>query len=84
MEIDFAVDIPDRDAGLAFAAVVEPRGFRIDVDQDDVTGDWTCDCSRRMIPSYDAMISIQIDLEKPGKPYGAKPDGWGSFGNTPD
>ena len=34
-----------------------------------------------MVPSYKAVIEIQRTLEKIGKPYNAKPDGWGTFGN---
>lgn len=84
MEIDFAVDVPDRDTGLAFAAIAAPLGFRTNVDQGDATGRWTCYCSRKMVPTYDAIVSIQGTLEKVGRPYNAKPDGWGSFGNAPD
>lgn len=82
MEIDFAVDIPDRDTGLALAADVEPLGFRTNVDQDSQTGKWTCYCSRKMIPSYDAVVAVQKTLEDVGRPYNAKPDGWGTFGNV--
>jgi hypothetical protein len=28
MEVDFAMDVPDRETGLAFAAVAAPLGFR--------------------------------------------------------
>jgi hypothetical protein len=82
MQIDFAVLIPDRDTGLAFAVAVEPLGFRTDVDQGGETGRWTCYCSRTMVPTYDAMIAVQKMLEEVGRPYNAIPDGWGSFGNA--
>lgn len=84
MEIDFAVDVPDGETGLRFAAVVEPMGFRTDVDQDGSAGEWTCYCSRTMIPSYDAIIRIQDTLEDIGRPFNATPDGWGSCGNGPN
>lgn len=84
MEIDFAVLVPDRDSGLAFGAIVELLGFRIDVKRGAATNRWTCYCSRTMVPSYDAMISTQETLEEFGRPFGAKPDGWGSFGNAPE
>jgi hypothetical protein len=79
MEVDFAMDVPDRETGLAFAAVAAPLGFRTDVDRDDPTGRWTCYCSRKMVASYDAIVSIQQTLEQMGRPYDAKPDGWGSI-----
>jgi hypothetical protein len=84
MEIDFAVDIPDRETGLAFAAIVRPAGFQTRVNQDDETGDWTCYCSCTMVPTYDEMIAAQKTLEELGRPFGARPDGWGSFGNAPN
>lgn len=62
MEIDFMVDVPDRDVGIAFAATVAPLGFRTDVDQGSASGRWTCYCRRRMVPSYDAIISVQETL----------------------
>jgi hypothetical protein len=84
MAIDFAVLVPNREVGLAYAIVVEPLGFRVDVKRGGATGRWTCYCSRTMVPSYEAMISTQELLEELGRPYGAKPDGWGSFGNAPE
>jgi len=84
MEIDFMVDVPDQDTGLAFATAVGPLGFRSHVDKDSDTGEWTCYCSRRMVPSYDAIVTVQKTLEDVGRPYNAKPDGWGSFGNAGD
>jgi hypothetical protein len=84
MEIDFAVHVADRSTGLAFAAVVEQMGFRTDVQQGGKTGKWTCYCIRTMIPSYDAIIDVQKTLGDIGRPYNAKPDGWGSFGNAED
>jgi hypothetical protein len=82
MEIDFAVDIPDQNTGLAFASAVNSLGFRTSVDQDSQTGRWTCYCSRTMVPTYDAMIAVQKTLGDIGRLYNAKPDGWGSFGNA--
>jgi hypothetical protein len=84
MDIDFAVDVPDERTGLAFLSLVEPMGFRARVSRDEVTGDWTCYCSRTMVPAYEAMMQTQRLLEEVGKPFGARPDGWGSFGNGPN
>jgi Regulator of ribonuclease activity B len=84
MEIDFAVHVRDRDTGLVFAKAVESQGFRPAVDQDEKSGRWTCYCSRTMVPSYDALVDLQDMLEELGRPYGAFPDGWGSFGNDPN
>lgn len=82
MEIDFTVDVPNKEYGTAFVQVVEPLGFRTNVDQDSETGDWTCYCTRRMIPSYRAIIEVQKTLEDLGRPFNAIPEVWGSFGNA--
>ena len=82
MDIDFAVSVADRKTGLAFSIAVEPLGFSTSVSKDDATNEWTCYCSRSMVPSYEAIIETQKILEEAGKPYNAIPDGWGSFGNA--
>ncbi len=82
MEIDFAVEVPDQHSGLAFAAVVGAMGFRTRVSHDSVTGEWTCYCSRAMVPSYDAVVAVQRALEQAGRTFNARPDGWGSYGNA--
>lgn len=84
MEVDFAVDVPDRNAGLAFAAAAEASGFRTAVDQDSDTNEWTCYCSRNLIPSYTTIVALQHTLGVIGIPYNAVPTGWGSFGNADD
>jgi regulator of RNase E activity RraB len=81
MEIDFAMAVPDREAGEAFAVVARQIGFVTDVYLDS-DGKWTCYCTRIMIPSYDAMIDTQETLADIGRPFDAVPDGWGSFGNA--
>jgi hypothetical protein len=82
MMIDFAVDVPDRETGMAFADEVAALGFQVDVDLDTPTNSWTCYCSRKMIPSYNEIVSIQRTLENIGNLYNAKPSGWGSYGNA--
>lgn len=82
MDIDFAVKVPNQETGVAFARVIEPLGFRTSVSKYEATNEWTCNCSRIMIPSYDAIIQIQKMLEEAGRPYKCTPDGWGTFGNS--
>ncbi len=84
MVIDFAVAVPDRSSGLRFAAVAQQYGFAVAVEQDESTQDWTCYCSRTMVPSYAAIIAAQVALAEVGRPFDATPDGWGSFGNADD
>lgn len=81
MDIDFAVDIPDQRVGLEFASIVEAKGFRTNVSHDEELDRWTCYCSRTMLPSYESIVSIQELLKELGEKFGARPDGWGTFGN---
>jgi hypothetical protein len=81
MEIDFSVVIPDQDSGAAFAKVAQTSGFQTKVYKGAHSNRWTCECTCNMVPAYDAIVAIQKKLEDIGLPYGAKPDGWGSFGN---
>jgi hypothetical protein len=82
LEIDFAMDVPDQDMGLAFATAASALGFRTSVEKNNGTNRWTCYCSRVMVPSYGAVVATQRDLGDVGTPYKARPDGWGSFGNA--
>ena len=80
MDIDFAVDVPSEYAGQRFASVVEPMGFTTFLSEYETR--WTCNCTRTMIPTYDAIVASQDQLDEAGKPFGAKSDGWGTFGNS--
>jgi hypothetical protein len=82
MDIDFAVAVPNEESGLAIAEIVRARGYRPDVSRDDESGDWTCYCTRSMVPTYDAIIAVQNELDALVKPLGGYSDGWGTFGNA--
>jgi hypothetical protein len=82
MKIDFAVAVPNEDAGKAVASRAESLGFRPDLYHNPETGAWTCYCSKTMIPTYDKIIAAQSELDELSQPFGGKSDGWGSFGNA--
>ena len=87
MEIDFAVAVPDEAVGNAVANQARARGYTVKVvfdpgeDPEDDPPSWTCYCYRTMIPSYDAVIAVQAELDTLSRPLGGYCDGWGSFGN---
>ena len=83
MEVEFMIDVPDRDSGLSFAAIVAHLGFQTSVEMGDKSKRWTCYCSRIMVATYESITEIQKTFEELGGPYNAKPDGWGTFGNSP-
>ncbi|WP_442958476.1 hypothetical protein [Photobacterium frigidiphilum] len=39
-------------------------------------------CFILVVPAYSTMIDIQKRLNEISNPYGAKSDGWGSYGNV--
>jgi hypothetical protein len=82
MEIDFCVAAPSELAGLEFSVEAQKIGFSTDVSQDSETGDWTCYCTRTMVPEYDEIIHIQSLLNAIGQDFNCFSDGWGSFGNV--
>ncbi|MBX3389852.1 MAG: ribonuclease E inhibitor RraB [Phycisphaeraceae bacterium] len=82
MTIDFAMSVPNEQAGAAFAAAATRLGYQADLDKDEPSGEWICYCSRRMVPSHTAILDAQRELNIAGRPFGAEADGWGSFGNA--
>jgi hypothetical protein len=82
MEIDFIVDVPDHESGLSFGKVVESLGYKTRIEFDDESKRWTCYCSQTMVPLYGELLEIQKKFKELGRPFHAKPDGWGTFGNA--
>jgi regulator of RNase E activity RraB len=83
MEIDFCVSAPDESSGLEFSVEAQKMGFHTDVEQDSKTGDWTCYCTKTMVPTYEEIVHIQELFNAIGKDFNCFSDGWGTFGNNP-
>jgi regulator of RNase E activity RraB len=82
MSINFQVAVPDENTAKGLADVVYKLGYRVRVyESPECSLPWTCECSTRMLASYDAVIAIQEELAELAAPFRGKPDGWGSFGN---
>jgi hypothetical protein len=82
MEIDFAVTAPSEGSARAIAKAAVSRGYRTDVERDDV-GTWSCYCTREMIATYEAVVERQAELDALSRPLGGHVDGWGTAGNAP-
>jgi hypothetical protein len=82
MTIEFYVAVPDQRAGFAVAESAAAAGYRTSVEEDEEDREWTCYCSREMIPTYGAVIAAQQELGRLSSPQGGYSDGWGSFGNV--
>jgi hypothetical protein len=84
MFVSFQVAVPDEASAKALAAVAAKLGYRVSVyESPQCTLPWTCECSTRMLATYQGVIAIQNELAEISKPFGGLPDGWGTFGNGP-
>lgn len=82
MAIDFFVAVPSKEAGDSVARRADALGFRTSVEQDSQTHDWTCYCTKTLVPELSAVIAIERELDEIGRLYGGHADGFGSFGNA--
>ncbi len=84
MYVDFHVSVPDEASAKALAAVTLKLGYRVSVyDSPKFSPLWTCQCSTRMLVTYESVIAIQQELGEISAEFGGHPDGWGTFGNGP-
>ena len=81
MDIDFFVAVPSKVSGEKVALKVQSLGFQASVEQDEETREWTCYCTKRIVPDYHEIVSIENDLMSISKPFGGYSDGFGSYGN---
>jgi len=85
MLIDFQVAVPSELAGESLGEVAKKLGYLVSVyDSEKCKLPWTCECSTRMLATYDGVMAIQRELAELSKPFGGFPDGWGTFGNGPN
>ena len=81
MDIDFAVEVPDQARGEKMAELSAQRGYVAAVECDAAGLSWTCYCTKRMVPAYEAVIAAQKELDELSAPLGGHSDGWGTAGN---
>lgn len=81
LEIDFFVAVPSKKIGDQVAKKVVNLGFKTSVERDEETGEWTCYCTKTLIPEYAEVVRIEKELTSIAKPYGGYADGFGSYGN---
>jgi hypothetical protein len=82
MFIDFQVAMPSAETANMLAEAARKLGYRTRVyDGDECRLPWTCQCSTRMLATYEGVLAIQAELARLSSPLGGFPDGWGTFGN---
>jgi len=82
MDIDFQIAVPDEKSGVSIAELATERGYKTTLYQDEESGEWTCECTKSMLATYDTVTLGQKELNQIAQPYNGKCDGWGSCGNT--
>lgn len=81
MNIDFAVDVPNQARAEGMAQLAAQRGYTTRVACDTPGQRWTCYCSKCMVPTYEAVVAAQKELDELSEPLGGRSDGWGTLGN---
>ena len=82
MLIDFQVAFPDEQSAKSFAPLASELGYHVRIyESPECTLPVTCECSTRMLATYDAVVAIQKELAALSKSFEGIPDGWGTFGN---
>lgn len=84
MFVDFQIAVPTEESASELANAARKLGYHATIsDSPECKLPWTCECSTRMLATYDALIAIQEELAILAAPYNGFPDGWGTFGNGP-
>jgi regulator of ribonuclease activity B len=85
MFIDFHVAVPSEESGKKLAEATRKLGYHARVcDRTECRLPWTCQCSTRMLATYEGVLAVQAELAALSVPFGGFPDGWGTFGNGPN
>lgn len=78
--IEFVVVVPNEDGAKSIAARVVKLGYEPSVEFDEETDEWACYCEKCMVPTYDAIVAAQEELDRVGRDHDGYADGWGTFG----
>lgn len=82
--IDFQILFASEAGAQLMSDMAYDLGYHTKVYKNEVASGWTCECSTRMVASYEAVIAIQAELAELGAECGGTCDGWGTFGNGPN
>ncbi len=80
MAIEFQVVLPNEQSANQFAIAAQKLGYHVRIYSEEEA--WECECSTRMLATYDGVIAIQDELASLSSPFGGRTDGWGTFGNS--
>jgi regulator of RNase E activity RraB len=89
MDVDFQIAAPDEESAVSVAKEAAKLGYgtKVYMDTEECEeGDyaWTCECTKSIVLTYDAVTEIQSHLDEIAGRFDACVDGWGTFGNVDD
>jgi hypothetical protein len=76
MNVEFAIDLPNEAAAKEVARLAAQRGYTTSVNYDEVEDESACYCTKRMVPTEDAIAAAQRELEQLSAPFGGRADEW--------
>ncbi len=82
MEIDFFVAIPSKQKGNEVALEAGRLGFKTSVELDVESSEWTCYCTKTLIPEYIEVVKLEKQLSTIANQHDGDIDCFGSYGNA--
>jgi hypothetical protein len=81
--IDFFVTVADEASANCIAQRAGELQYRTTVYSDETEdqsgAEWTCECTKDLVPTYDALIAEQAAIDAIARPFGGHADGWGAI-----
>lgn len=81
MLFDFFVSIAKKENAQKISEKVTKLGFSTKIIYSEEFDDWTCECSKVIIPDLDTVFRIEQELNHIAKEFDGFIDGFGSYGN---
>jgi hypothetical protein len=75
MFVNFHVAVPDEASAKGLAAAADKVGYRVSMyASPKCILPWTCECSTRMLATYESVIAVQAELAEISQPFGGRLD----------
>jgi Regulator of ribonuclease activity B len=82
MTIEYSIAAPSLANARQLCKLIAPCGYDPQIYVDDEDQSVSIYCGRRMLATYDGVVSCQTELNRLCEPYGAQCNGWGTMGNA--
>lgn len=81
--VDFQHIFYDADDARLFEEAAENLGFAVTIERVDFEDEWDVTASKEMVPSCEAITSIEMTLAGLAERMGGEADGWGFLAPPP-